>query len=63
MELRRAFDDPNGGVETQNGALDGLETSGRRFANFDKEQDPDPESEKPDPDPDLQAWFYYFIIK
>jgi hypothetical protein len=35
----------NGGLEAQNGALEGLKkTSGRRYGNhhLDKEQDPDP---------------------
>jgi hypothetical protein len=40
----RAADVHNGGLEAQNGALDGLQTSGRRFPSlpFVEEQDPDP---------------------
>jgi hypothetical protein len=59
---RSAVDFHNGGVETQNGAVEGLKTNGRRFAS----QDTDPhQSEKSDPnphqsenrDPDPQHWY------
>ncbi len=45
----------NGGVEAQNGAVEGLWTSGRGFASLDKEHDQDPvphKSEKWEPDSD-----------
>jgi hypothetical protein len=37
--LRRAEDAQNGGVEAQNGAVEDLQTSSRRFASLDEELD------------------------
>ncbi len=46
----------NGSLEAKNGALEALQTSGRRFYHFEEELDPDldpdPHSEKLDPDLD-----------
>jgi hypothetical protein len=59
---RRGVDFHNVGAETQNGAVAGLKTNGRRFEsqNTDPHQreksDPNPhQSEKRDPDP--QHWY------
>ncbi len=49
MESYRRY---NGGGEAQNGAVEGLLTSGRRSHHFDEEQDQDlHQSEKSDPGP------------
>jgi hypothetical protein len=51
MEPCRAVDAHNVRLGAQNKALEGLQTSGRRFPSYE-EQDPDPHlSGKPDPDP------------
>ncbi len=42
IEPLRDVDTNNGGVEAQNGALDGLKTSGHRLYHFEKKQAPDP---------------------
>ncbi len=54
MQPWRAVDSHNGGVETQNGAVEGLKTNGRRFES----QDTGPhQSEKSDPDPhQVKRW-------
>jgi hypothetical protein len=54
MKPRRAVYFHNGGVETQNGAVEGLKTNGRRFESQNK--DPH-QSEKSDPDPhQVKRW-------
>jgi hypothetical protein len=53
MEPWIAADAHNGGLEAQNCATESLYASGRRFYQFDVDQDPEPyQSEKLDPGPD-----------
>jgi hypothetical protein len=54
MELWRAFDDHNGGVEAKNGAVECLFTSRRRFSSHEHDGDPH-RSEKLNPDPQGSA--------
>ncbi len=52
MEPWRVLDAHNGGVGSQNWAVEGLMTSGRRSYHFDDWRDPDPHQiEKGDPEP------------
>jgi hypothetical protein len=42
IESLRAVDSYNGGLEAHNVAVEGMYTSGRRFASLGEKQDPDP---------------------